>query len=133
MKTFVYPSMMGEMKANAKGDCGIRALANTGLYTYEQAEKHLTKHGKKANEGTLVRTMEKAMKGYPFTVYVECAAAALKVPCYGPMTLAQFIAQNPVGTFLLAMEGHAATVINGKLIDTHVQSGQRVVFISWKV
>lgn len=133
MKTFVYPSMMGEMKANAKGDCGIRALANTGLYTYDEAEKHLTKHGKKADAGTTVRTMFNAMLGFPFKVYSTAIAGELKSDNYGDMTLSEFIAQNAVGTFLLAMEGHATTVVNGKLIDTHVQSGQRTVYISWKV
>lgn len=133
MKTFVYPSMMGQMKDGETKDCGIRALANTGLYTYDEAEKYLTKHGKKANAGTTVRTMYNAMKGFPCKVYSTAIAGELKADNHGDTTLAEFIAQNPVGSFLLAMEGHAATVVNGKLIDTHVQSGQRTVYISWKV
>lgn len=70
---------------------------------------------------------------HPYTYQLERAVAEgyemERVPvAYARITLARFIAEHPVGTFLVGTSGHIMALVDGVLTDTAVSStGRRVV------
>lgn len=95
------------------GDCAVRAISKALDIDWETAYLMIAKNGYQMGDmpssdsvwGAVLRQNGFYRKAIPN----ECP------DCY---TVADFINDNPKGTFVLGFGGHTATVVDGELYDT---------------
>jgi hypothetical protein len=134
-------SMLAQTETN---DCFVRAVASAYDVHYEKAHEWVKKHFKrKNNAGTsnVILFMEKfandrkTLNGkYPKVIQNlrEYDSTKLK---YKRTTLNQFIKKYPTGTYIVIVERHAFTLMNGFVIGNPQDSKslKKVVHYAFKI
>jgi len=119
-------------------DCTVVSLAAAFKMSYKAAHKLAGKYGRKTGRGMLTaffkdmyRDLEK--KGRVRELTKE------EITTYYPSTdtvrknkLSTFITNNPIGTFILMVRGHAVTIEDGVVLQGFTPPNQYVK-IGWKV
>ena len=153
VRSFIYPVSFGEgLDGTDSNNCSVRALANATGKPYQDCYKIFEQAGRKKHTGTKAEVFGK--------VYVEAGAKyvghfgttnqaythhwytskGLGVPeaeidnqePHKGCTLATFIKNNPIGTFIVIVKGHGTCVKNGVIIDSHPQRGTATVYTAFK-
>lgn len=130
-----YDSTHGEFQE--RNDCSVRAVMTVTGSTYKAAHTFLREEcGRQDRRGVM---------SYNFTRRMDqgevLGSTLTRIPGIGRryeknakrITLARFIRENPVGTFLLGKSGHAFAVVDGKLVDTWEVPPGALVNRAWKV
>ena len=111
--------------ANAKGnfvnDCVVRAISTAENKTWDETYEELSDIAQE--EGVLLDDVE-FVEGYLDERYKRTPHCA--------RTIEEFIYEYPSGTYLITMEGHITTIINGVLYDTF-DCRDRRIWCVWKV
>ena len=122
---------------NEHNDCSVRAVMTVTGSTYKAAHTLLAEDCGRPNR--------RGVSSYNFTRRMdqgEVLGSKLErvkgigyqwEPNAKRITLAKFIQQNPVGTFLLGKRGHAFAVVDGVLVDTWRVGPRALVNRAWKV
>lgn len=109
------------------GDCAVRAVAKALDVDWEQAYLMLAKAGLEMgdlmNEVSVWGALLRKNGMYRKTIPNECP------DCY---TAADFIKDNPVGTFVLGFDKHAATVKDGILYDSFNSLNEIPIFVWYR-
>ena len=111
--------------ANALGrftsDCVIRSVSCATQRSWDEVYDELSDLAQ--SQGILLDDVE-FVEGYLDKRY--------KRQCHYSKTVGEFIDEFPVGIYLITMEGHITTVIDGTLFDTFDCRDSRM-WCSWKV
>ena len=126
-------------------DCVVRALAASAGCSYEDAHAACELAGRKRRRGMPMDYCIKNNK-IPFFQFEfvldgqECKNFYVRRTRSGFIqkrrlypTLAQFLKQFPTGRYLCSMYGHAFAVIDGVVVDDHVNGARTRVRHAWKV
>jgi hypothetical protein len=137
MTKYIAPIASGNISAVEKNDCTVRALSNASGLSYEDAHETMRVYaGRSAKRGSTVSKLTKAYqcvgaKNITFSgknrnwyaKNVEQSSITDK-----GLTLKTFIANNPIGRFVVVVTGHAVCVADGQLVDTTwVAGGKHVI------
>lgn len=107
------------------GDCAIRAVAKATGETWQQAYSGLVVQG--YSRGDLPNA-NNVWGAYLRRHGFERAILDNKCPdCY---TVEDFVADHPVGTYVLATNGHVVTAVNGDFFDSF-DSGDEIPLYYW--
>lgn len=107
------------------GDCTVRAIAEALGQSWEQTYIDL------ALQGLLMKDMPSA--NYVWGEYLRGKGfRSHLVPegDYGPITVAEFSARHPMGTYILAISGHVVCVKDGDWLDSW-DSGNEIPIYFW--
>jgi hypothetical protein len=137
MTKYIAPIASGSTNSLEKNDCTVRALSNAAGLSYEIAHETLRVYaGRVARKSSTVSELTKAYqhagaKNITFCgKYRKWYAKDVEQSSVSDkgMSIKTFIANNPVGKFVVVVTGHAVCVADGQLVDTTlVASGKRVV------
>ena len=97
-----------------KNDCTVRAAAVRFTTSYARAHELLESVGRRVKHGVKLPAIKELL---------ERMGLEVKRPLF-PVTLNQFIKQNPRGRFYVVVRGHAVGVVDGVCIDTLAPRGR---------
>lgn len=111
--------------ANPKGrdifDCAIRALSKATGMSWDEAYEELANAGREL--GLMMDSVESIEyyldKRYPRR-------------CYSSMTLDEFTKEYPRGRYIVSMNGHLTSVVDGYIYDSFNPSNRRIL-CSWLI
>lgn len=93
---------------NERRDCTVRAAVVRFTTSYARAHDLLARIGRRDGHG---------LKKLAVKAFLEAMGLEIIRPL-APITLNQFIKQNPTGRFYVVIRGHALGVNNGVCVDT---------------
>lgn len=147
--TFISPAAkgVGISSKHIDTNCSVRALANASGMSYSQAKKIMNTYGMEDGKGSYLPTMNSAYvdcgfnevtvfgesylaKGY--SNYLKLVEFTLNLKYSKGCTLASFLKRYPVGTYIVAYNGHVLAVIDGKVVDNTVNPSSARVLVAWK-
>lgn len=102
-------------------DCSIRALAMATGMTWDDAYDELAINGREL--GLMMDSVESIED------YLDYNFERM---CHYSKTLEEFCEEFPIGRYIVSMNGHLTTVINGDVIDSFDPS-ERIIRCSWYV
>lgn len=111
--------------ANSKGkfvnDCVIRSISTVEGKTWDETYEELSDIAQ--DYGILLDDVN----------FVEpLLDSRYKRVCYKNKTVGDFARENPVGKYLITMNGHITSCINGVIYDTF-DCRDRIMWCAWKV
>lgn len=112
-----------------KNDCTVRALATATGAPYEEAHAFYKRNGRRLNKGV---NMQSIIARNDFKILGHFIKP---MPCLRAKGLRTFLARNPwakKGTYIVHMTAHAATLKDGKLLDSF-DSSTKVIRTIYKV
>ena len=125
--------LMGERR-----DCTVVSLAGALSLSYTAAHKMASKYGRKKGKGMLTYQVENMYKALEKEGRVRKLDKS-EITTYYPSTrktrankLSTFIKNNPKGTFMLLVRGHAITVKDGIVLQSFLPPNQHIK-MGWKV
>lgn len=111
--------------ANALGnnvnDCVVRAISNAEGKTWDRTYDELSDIAQK--EGIILDDVNFVER------YLD---KRYKRACHYSKTVGEFAKEHPNGTYLVTMEGHITSIINGNIYDTFDCSNRRM-WCAWYV
>lgn len=141
-KTYITPIATGATNLQESKDCVIRAITNVTGVSYDEVHSFLASYGRKQGKGTDVETMITACKAFGLKFVGtfgktssarSCAYFAKRQYAHDhdsgnkSITLGNLVKSLPFGRFVVVIRGHAVAMIDGKLIDTHLNPKQAQV------
>lgn len=141
-KTYITPIATGATNLQESKDCVIRAITNVTGVSYDEVHSFLASYGRKQGKGTDVETMFTACKAFGLKFVGtfgktssarSCAYFAKRQYAHDhdssnkSITLGNLVKSLPFGRFVVVIRGHAVAMIDGKLIDTHLNPKQAQV------
>ncbi len=141
----IVPLTSGSIDTTDNNSCTCRALANvTGMHI-KDATALLTKYGRKKNKGATFLQYEQAYHeaGLQFMGFFGTTQKSQRIQNYWTkmhkdavrhkgMTLENFCRNFTNGKFIVIIDGHATSVVNGELIDTFNNRANRRVMAAWQ-
>lgn len=121
MAEFIYLNVSPD--GERKNDCVTRAISLASGIEYPHIRRKLFHTAK------LLGCMKLCWSCYSFLL--TQVLGYRQVNCDG-MSLAQFADNNPNGTYLVRIDQHLTTIVNGNLIDTF-DCRNEMCHIAWKV
>ena len=119
-------------------DCTVVSLAAAFKMSYTAAHKMAGKYGRKTGRGMLTAYFKNMYKDLEKKGRVR-ALTGEEITTYYPSTgkvrknkLSTFITNNPIGTFILLVRGHAITIEDGVILQGFTPTNQYVK-MGWKV
>jgi hypothetical protein len=142
MTGYIKPTSFGQSRAGECNDCTVRALANTGVMSYDAAFTHMKDFGRSNNRGANQSTLFSAYEaaGYKAKIFGTTRTAKAFARTTGltkekGMTVKTML-QSPEykgKTFIAVIKGHAFAVVNGGIVDTsYIKENSRVTSIFMK-
>lgn len=134
------PIASGNTSPVEKNDCTVRALSNAAGVTYESAHEFMRVYaGRVSRRGSTVSNLTKAYervgaKNITFSGKYRYWCSKFANNCSVTdkgLTLKTFLANNPIGRFVVVVTGHAVCVVDGRLVDTTRVSGKKHVIASY--
>jgi len=137
----IYPIKTGVIPGE-RNDCSVRALCNVGVMSYEEARAYMAEKGRKPGDGAQVNIVHEALvsKG------LECLGF------FGKTATARWLSWNAKdvrhdkglslmkarkiynkGRYVMLMRGHATTMIDGEIVDTHGLKAKTSIVAVYKV
>lgn len=119
-------------------DCTVVSLAAAFKMSYTAAHKMAGKYGRKTGRGMLtyqVQNMYKALEKKGRVRKLDKTEITTYYPSTGKTRsnkLSTFIKNNPIGTFMLLVRGHAITVKDGIVLQSFFPPNQHIK-MGWKV
>lgn len=107
-----------------ENDCAVRALANATGTPYAEAHSMFFDAGRRPNKGTPWSAV--------YGVYGRFGALTRYNRNYSA-TVGSFIAENPVGTFILSIRRHVFAVRDGVILDTGMCKPTTALLQTWKM
>lgn len=109
------------------GDCSVRAISKALNVTWERAYMLLVKNGfTMADMPTSNIVIGATLRQYGFK------GRLILDTCPDCYTVADFIRDNPKGTYVLFSKDHVATVIDGVLYDSYNSLRKTVEYVWYK-
>lgn len=107
------------------GDCAVRAVAKALGISWEEAYTKLTMNG------FLMGDMPSS-NATIMSVLRQSGFKRIQIPneCPDCYTVKDFLADNPIGTYVLFSDGHVATAIDGNLYDSW-DSSNKIPYVFW--
>lgn len=102
-------------------DCTIRAISVAEGISWDEAYRKISDY---ARERGLMMSSVENIEEYLDDNYQRV--------CPIDLTVGEFAYNNPYGVFLVTMEGHISTIIDGEIVDTFDPS-DRILFCAWFV
>lgn len=122
----MYRQYNANPEAKRSGDCTVRAISKLLNRSWEEVYISLCAYGLKMYDmpsSNAVWGAYLADKGFSRHIVPNSCPM-----CY---TVADFANDNPCGTYLLALNGHVVTVVDGCYFDSW-DSGEEVVLYYWR-
>lgn len=102
-------------------DCTIRALSVAEDISWDEAYKKLSDYARRKG---LMLSSVKSIENYLDDHYYRT--------CNYDITVGEFIAKHPAGTYLITMDGHITVLKNGINYDTF-DCRDRLMWCAWEV
>lgn len=126
----IYPKDIGVTWADEVRNCTIRALCNTTGMPYLKAREYLESKGKPRNRGMTVDKLHEALKGVGFSciglygrTYTAKALGSMysgkEKRVFSSLSLGRAIKLYSKGHYVILLRGHATSLVDGEVIDTH--------------
>ena len=142
MTKYIYPSSVGATDSSGldKNNCVVRALSNSSGKSYDECSLICKQWGRKHGKGCDVRWMPSMFREQGYTCLIlGSSISAEYVKFYNPWCsdtqksyTIKTLLQTPrysKGNHVFIIRGHSFAVINGKLIDSHVNLVNSRVFM----
>ena len=108
------------------GDCSVRAVSKALDISWEEA------YAKMCLQGFVMGDMPSSNAVWGAVLRQnEFERSALGNECPDCYTLEEFCADNPSGTFVVGMDSHVATIIDGVIYDAWDSSNEIPVYV-WR-
>jgi hypothetical protein len=143
VKVMYNPTSYGQFRVGETRDCTVRALANVADVPYDKAHEHMSRNGRQNNAG-----MEVTSAHYSFVSFgLQCVgifgrtstARAVRArtiegreKAQPGMTLHRAAKTLPKGRYVVLLRGHATSLIDGEIVDSHALSGATSVVAIYK-
>jgi hypothetical protein len=135
-----------QLASTERNDCVVRSISVAFSVPYEDAHKFVEQRfGRKFREGTKffgtrMNTIASSEKKIFDTEFKSLGNLKYEVTIKGKtkkrwMTVGTFVKQNPVGTFIILVKGHAFSVIDGHVIGNYQDSTKpkRRIYNVWEI
>lgn len=102
-------------------DCAIRAISVAEGISWDRAYRKLSDYARE--RGLMLNSVE-SVEQYLDEHYERV--------CEPDMTVGEFAYMQPVGIFLVTMQGHISVIVDGNIVDTFDCSDKRM-WCAWQV
>jgi len=109
-----------------QNDCSVRAIAKCLGIPYDKAYSMLVRQGREQDKPFRIVGYLKRHRKF------DGAQHKLRYG-YGVIKLHQFADDNPDGSYVVLVNRHVTTCINGTIYDDHTLAPYRSVYTSWKL
>jgi hypothetical protein len=107
-------------------DCSVRALSIAANLPYEHCSKLFAHHGRKRGHATPTHISD--------GIHDDLGMQQVPLLPRGWLTVTRFIAEHPVGRFVVHRRGHAFAIIDGVIHDWSRGTGPRSrIKKAWRV
>ena len=139
LKKYIPSAAIGATRAGEHNDCMVRAVTNVTGKSYDEVHAIMKKFGRKDRCGTPWYVCAAVMNhlGFEGIAIGKNRTASYMKRVHGMqheqkgVTLKRLTQDLPRGKFVVIVRGHATALVNGNIIDTFDNNGNRDVAVLW--